>query len=350
MKVGFDAKRYFHNLSGLGNYSRRLISDLSKHQPQVELVLFNVKKIESDFRVFYKKRPNPMWRSLGIGSSIRKSGVDIFHGLSNELPFDVPKKIGKIVTIHDVIYKQFPNFYPKIDREIYHLKTKWALKQADKIILTSDTTKHNLLEYYTVDESKLVTIYQAVDPELYNVQKSHDLNENPYFFYHSTFNHRKNHINLIKAFALTCSHHNWNLLLCGGKGNTYESLKIAIEQHGMQSRITLKTNVKNAELYQLLANSSCFVYPSFQEGFGIPLMEAVVLKLPMIVSDIPIFRELTNNSGTYFNPSSIEDLSKQLLQVTGNINNFSSDYSDLLKKIDSTVISEKLASIYTELL
>jgi glycosyltransferase involved in cell wall biosynthesis len=350
MKVGFDAKRYFHNFSGLGNYSRQLISDLSRYQSNIEIVLFNVKKVSSNFRVFHKSKINPLWRSIGIGKSVKNSGVNLFHGLSNEIPLDIPKNTGKIVTIHDVIYKEFPNYYPKIDREIYHLKTKWSLKVADKIIVTSNTTRDNILKYYSVDESKLLTVYQAVDPALYEIKKTNSGEVGQYFFYHSTFNHRKNHINLVRAFGLTCKQHNWNLVLCGAKGNAFEETIKEIENLGLESRVAVKTNVKNEELFQLLANSSCFVYPSFQEGFGIPLMEAAVLNLPMIVSDIQIFRELTNNSGNYFNPNSTHELSKWMLQISSNVNDYKQDYSEILKKINPQFISNQLYNIYSELL
>ena len=108
MRIGFDAKRFFQNASGLGNYSRKLIADLHQFQPNLELKLFVPKNVENTSEsIVYPNRFSKIWRVYGMGKSMIQEKLDVFHGLSNELPFDVPQNIKKIVTIHDVIFKQF---------------------------------------------------------------------------------------------------------------------------------------------------------------------------------------------------------------------------------------------------
>ncbi|MCC7297823.1 MAG: glycosyltransferase [Bacteroidia bacterium] len=150
MRIGFDGKRYFNNKTGLGNYSRSLVHLLAENFPNDECVLFTEKPAETEvqlpnLRVFAPEKKGLFWRSFGMAKDAQNMGIDVFHGLSNEIPFGLKKRgIKAVVTIHDVIFKRYPGLYPVFDRLIYHLKTKMALKNADKVLATSKATAHDL--------------------------------------------------------------------------------------------------------------------------------------------------------------------------------------------------------------
>ncbi|HHB52375.1 MAG TPA: glycosyltransferase family 1 protein, partial [Saprospiraceae bacterium] len=124
MRVGFDAKRIFHNTTGLGNYSRDLVKNLAKYYPDHACILFNPKSpkvdrltIENNMKIvqpqsWLSKKIPSLWRSFYINKSIRQENIDIFHGLSGELPFGINKTdVKSVVTIHDLIFIHFPELY-----------------------------------------------------------------------------------------------------------------------------------------------------------------------------------------------------------------------------------------------
>jgi glycosyltransferase involved in cell wall biosynthesis len=349
MRIGFDAKRFYQNTSGLGNYSRRLIADLHQFQPNLELKLFVPKNIENTTEsIVYPNRLSKIWRVYGMGKSMIQEKLDVFHGLSNELPFDVPQNIKKIVTIHDVIFKQFPDYYPILDRNIYHLKTKFALAKADKVIATSNATANEIQKFYKVDSNKIEVVYQAVDVSYYE-NAAHFLNDEKYFIYTSSFTKRKNHLTLLQAFDLTKNQHQWNLKLVGLSGEMLETVHHQIAQLNLQNRVEVIVNASHEQMLLLMKNASAFVYPSFFEGFGIPLAEAAAIGLPMAVSRISVFTELSEDAALYFHPNDERELASQLLLLTLDETRIMQlqNRKSLLQKIDSKQIVNQLMSIYS---
>jgi glycosyltransferase involved in cell wall biosynthesis len=348
MRIGFDAKRFYQNASGLGNYSRKLIADLHQFHPSWELKLFVPKLIENTSEsIVYPASNSKLWRTWGMGKSITNEKIEVFHGLSNELPFDIPQNIRKVVTIHDVIFRQFPDYYPFFDRNIYHLKTSFALSKADKVIATSEATASEIQKYYKVKEGKIEVVYQAVDAEFYK-HSSHFLNKEKYFIYTSSFTKRKNHLTLIQAFELSKKQHDWNLKLVGLDGEMTAVIQNQINQLGLQDRVEVILNVQQDQMFELMKNASAFVYPSLLEGFGIPLAEAAAVGLPMAVSRNAIFTELAGDSALYFHPNDERELASQLVLLTNDETRIQQlqKRSILLNKIDSKRIVDQMTALY----
>lgn len=345
MKIAFDAKRYFHNSSGLGNYSRTLVDGLkSKYASELELNLLD--------------KPNgafPWWRSYGLGKAASKWGADIFHGLSNEIPFDLPTSIKTVVTIHDVLFKSRPDDYPFLDTLIYDFKTQYALKRADIVIATSEFTASQIKKYYTSELDKyyfrkrlnIKVLYQSISTKYSSGSWVPDL-EFPYFIYHSSFVSRKNHLNLINAFSKVCHLFPHNLILAG-KGNLEQDLRKLVEGLNLTDRVLFYQYPSDEQLEKLLIQSSGFIYPSFSEGFGIPLVEAATIGIPMAISKIPVFQELINGveSVIWFDPKNVTDISQSILQL---VQSKHPDYNILLTKMDATNISNQYYELYQSLL
>ena len=358
MKIGFDAKRLFFNSTGLGNYSRQWVEALmgSNHAVECHLYASRYAKFENltAHTPDFKKNPNQkslldsFWRTYKMGLQAESDGCEIFHGLSNEIPMG-KSNIPRVCTIHDVIFKEFPKYYSWIDRQLYDLKTGFACKNAEALIVTSETTKRELQKYYSVDEGKIHVIYQTVDSRFTNASWAPNL-ENPYILYYSSFNLRKNHLKLIESFAKIANETSYNLILAG-KGREKDSILATIQRLGMERRIILTESPTNDELLNLLVYSSGFIYPSLQEGFGIPLVEAANVGIPMVVSDIPIFRELSGNAAlAYFNPNDIDDIASGILKLTKAENSGTTDYSDLLNKTNIENMLTSALNVYRSLL
>ncbi|MBP6387304.1 MAG: glycosyltransferase family 4 protein, partial [Pseudarcicella sp.] len=173
-KIGFDAKRAFNNGTGLGNYSRFIIKALLEMAGSFDYFAFTP-KVNPKFNFFLSEKNLQtrlpqisefkfLWRSYFIVKELKKEGIDLFHGLSNELPYGLKKNnIKSVVTIHDLIFLHFPNHYPFIDRIIYRFKFKYAAQQADKVIAVSEQTKKDLVRFYDIAPSKIAVIYQDCD-------------------------------------------------------------------------------------------------------------------------------------------------------------------------------------------
>jgi glycosyltransferase involved in cell wall biosynthesis len=295
MNIGFDAKRYFHNSSGLGNYSRDLVSGLLNQFPEDTYYLFdnepNATNLDSRLKLVSPKIKSVFWRVFGIKNDIKNRDINIYHGLSNELPFgNWNSKVKKLVTVHDVIFKSHKNQYKFIDRRIYDLKTKHALNIADKVIATSKSTKAQILKYYSVAEDKIEVVYQSCGSahwDTYNNQEISDFKSKynlsgKILLYVSSFNTRKNHLQLLKAYN-SIKVKDFQLVLAGIIGNTYKDCIDYIKANKLNENVMIFTDLKNKELPLLYRSADAFIYPSLNEGFGIPLLEALCANLPIVV-------------------------------------------------------------------
>ena len=180
MKIGFDGKRAVQNFTGLGNYSRYILEILCKFYPQNEYILYAPRKRSNEKlsellaqypqakmaypSTSFGKKLSSIWRIWGISKQIEQEGVQLYHGLSNEIPLNVKKKGFKtIVTIHDLIFLRFPQYYKYIDRQIYTYKFRKACLNADKIIAVSECTKRDIIDIFQIQENKIEVVYQGCD-------------------------------------------------------------------------------------------------------------------------------------------------------------------------------------------
>ncbi len=177
MRIGFDAKRAFLNVSGLGNYSRNILRALALYYSNNEYFLYTPSKNTSLFNThtgqFVVNTPagivnnifKSYWRSFSLTSQLIRDKLDIFHGLSHELPYNINKTgIKTVVTIHDLIFLRYPRLYKLVDRRIYLKKFKYACEIADVIIAVSKQTASDIKEFFNVDESRINVVYQGCNP------------------------------------------------------------------------------------------------------------------------------------------------------------------------------------------
>ena len=356
MNIGFDAKRFFHNQTGLGNYSRDLVNAVATFFPEHHYLLFDKKgghELNSPLELVLPSSGKNLflWRAKQILNEKAFHKLDVYHGLSNELPFgNYPSHVNKIVTIHDVIFKSHPQNYSFIDRSIYHIKTKHAASVADTVIATSKFTAQQIQLYYPVESSKIKVVYQACN-EIFNqavsssrvqaFKEKYKL-DNPFFLYVSSFNQRKNHLFLLKAFK-KYPNPNHHLVLAGSLGDSFEAVNQLIADLDLSKRVTILPNVDQQELTDLYHAASWFVYPSIQEGFGIPLLEAMTCHLPILASNIPVFKEIASNEVLFFDLQKEEELLNQLITLS-EIDKI--DYSSHIQQYSKESIAKQLMTIY----
>jgi glycosyltransferase involved in cell wall biosynthesis len=339
MKIGFDAKRVFHNFRGLGNYSRTLVESLIKHFPEEEFVLFTPPY--SDQRALaWKKRfenvevvtptrtidraASSAWRSFFMDRDIARNGVDLYHGLSHELPRNLEKRgIKSVVTIHDLIFMRYPEFFPWIDRKVYFRKFKFAVENADKVVAICEQTKLDLEQFLGCSGEKVEVIQQSCHPSFYasagtedkdRIANKYDLDEH-YILYVGALEERKNALSLVKAFSRLKDHIPHQLILVG-QGKEYKTkIENEILAQGLRDRIKILDNVPLEDLPGLYQMANLFVYPSFFEGWGIPNVEALFSETPVITSLGSCFPESAGPHSLYIDPHSAEDIAEKMEKV-----------------------------------
>lgn len=365
MKIGFDAKRAFFNRSGLGNYSRNLLRSFFRYFPQNEYLLYSP---SSNNIIGFSNRENysirtpekqmhkmfqSYWRTKGIREQLLKDDVDVYHGLSSELP--VLRKgdnIRTVVTVHDLIYMRYPELYTFIDRKIYFRKTKYACDRANRIVAISDQTRKDIIRFTGTPAEKISVIYQDCHPLFYAEypntlkQKTRDKYKLPdtYLLYVGTVEERKNLLSIIKAIEI--GKIDMPLVVVGRKRDYYKKVKDYIERNRIKNILFLD-EVTNEDLPLIYSLASCFIYPSVFEGFGIPVIEALVSGVPVITSRGSCFSEAGGPGSIYIDPHNPEELSRAILDVINDSLKADKMVSEGLKYAER-FRSDKIASQYME--
>ena len=321
MKIGFDAKRAFHNKTGLGNYSRSIIRSVSKIRKKDQIYLITPSSKTDNLNIsnhnihivtppFLSNKK--YWRFKSVNKQLEKIGIDIYHGLSNELPYNINCK--SIVTIHDLLFLKYPNFYNYIDRKIYYLKSKIACQQANAIIATSEQTKKDIINLLKIKEDKIHVIYQTCQPEFihYKAHKTINIKE-PYILYVGSIEERKNLIFLLQAIKEM--NQEIKLVCIGRKYKYYKKVQKFIQRHKLTQRVSFLNIDDTNILAELYRKSRALIYPSIDEGFGIPIIEAMYSKIPVITSNKAIFKEIGGVHSYYFEEANVESLIEKILEV-----------------------------------
>lgn len=335
MRIGFDAKRLFTNFTGLGNHSRNLVNNYHLAFPEDEIVLFTPRIsvdertkpfLNTTYSIYQPKGIAPLWRTFDVIKDIEASGVQIYHGLSHELPVGISKlDIGKVVTIHDLIFKYYPEDNKWIDRKVYDLKWKHACKAADIIIAVSEQTRQDLVKYYNVPSEKIEVHYPAADPvfskmvteaEKKGIRTKYHLPAE-YILYVGSLISRKNLLSVIKAMILMKESERVPLVIIG-KGDSYKKMVEGEAKRGKIDHLLIWLGSPSFEDFPAIyKNAYMMIYPSFHEGFGLPVVEAMQTGIPVITSAQSSLREAGGEAARLIDPGNPATLAVAMTQVLG---------------------------------
>jgi glycosyltransferase involved in cell wall biosynthesis len=334
MRIGLDAKRAFHNTSGLGEYSRNLIRALHQHQPTDQLLLYTPSVGQAgEFGHYCHDKPQlqvmeaplpPLggyWRTFGLASRLVRDRLDLYHGLSHDLPFSLAKLPAKtVVSIHDLINYRYPENYSWADRWLYDLKLKNAVKQADGIIAISEQTKADVVRFLRVPPDKVRVVYQSVSV-LYAQRASEAAKlaireryhiHRPFVLNVSSFNERKNQLLLVHAYARIRASVDHDLILVGQGGRAKAKVQAYIDRHQLGRWVRILDQVGFADLPTLYQCADLFVYPSRFEGFGIPIAEAMYARVPVLAARNSSLTEVGGEHCAYFATDDEDDLAEKM--------------------------------------
>jgi glycosyltransferase involved in cell wall biosynthesis len=374
MKIGYDGKRAVCNMTGLGNYSRLVIKSIAEEYGSDECCIYSPQMRDNDRLAELKLLPNvswytpdshnglaqALWRTRGITRTLQNDNITLFHGLSNELPLNIGNSpIASVVTIHDVIYRRMPQCYALADRLIYDYKYGQSCRIADRVIAISECTKRDVMELYGVSEDKIDIVYQGCseifrervsDEKKTQIKKLYQLPAK-YIIQVGTIELRKNLELGIKA--LTSIPEDIHLVAVG-KGKSYKKrvLKLS-EELGVAKRVHFLENIPFADLPALYQMSLAVLYPSRYEGFGIPVLEGLTSRRPVITSNVSCLPEAGGDAAFYVSP----DNPRQVAEIINAIDTGEADVESAvargikhIKRFDNSRMASNIHAVYEKTL
>lgn len=327
--IGVDAKRAVFNTTGLGNYSRYYINIMSAAFPWSKFRLYTPgfedngrldNMLGRDNVTLVTPSLNPdwpltraWWRSIDMPIALGKDNVDIYHGLSNELPLTIKGVCPTVVTIHDIIYRRFPQGYKAIDRKLYDFKYRRSARIATRVAAISECTKKDLVELYDIEPAKIDVIYQGVDPiftldinseQRISLRQKYKLPEH-FILAVGTVERRKNLMLAIKALPLLPKA--VKLVVVGRMRGEYAGeVRSQITRLCLGERVMLLDKVPFAELPALYSTADVTSYTSRYEGFGLPVVESLTAGTPVIACTGSCLEEAGGEGAVYVAPDDIQ--------------------------------------------
>ena len=375
MNIGFDAKRALKNTRGLGNYSRNIINGLSTYYPENKYILYSVNsprgpyydwvmQNQEKFRITEpvdkSKISELLWRSSFVRKNIKNDDLDIYHGLSHEIPYG--KKNGKtkyVVTIHDLLFLRYPKHYKWLDIKIYLQKVKYACKNSDLILAVSQQTKEDLINFLNIPPQKITVNYQSCNRLYYELQSEEVKNDvrkryqlpEYYYLFVGAIVKQKNIGRIVESLHFLPKEFQHPLVIVG-KGDYMPELLQIINKFNLTDKVKFINYVPDTDMPAIYQLARILVWPSLFEGFGIPIIEALFSKLPVITGNVGCFPEVGGPMTTYINPEIAEDIASAITEIMSDRENYANMQQqgfEYVQKFHIKNTTKELFDIYTNL-
>jgi len=341
LRIGIDARVLQDpKPSGIPGYAFNVIKEILKLDQKNKYVLFynsfrkiekNIPSFEGNVETKVYHWPNKFlewfWKIIPYPKIDKVLNVDAFFS-PHFINIPLSRKVSKTVTIHDLSFIKNKRYFSLI-KNLWHwqMNPKVACKKFDKIISVSDATKKDIMNLYDIEEKKIRTIHNGTR-KVYDFYEGENeratlrkfgLQNKKYLLFLATLEPRKNVEGVIDAYAMI---HNqipeYKLVIAGKKGWLFKNIFKKVRKYGLQNRIVFTDFVNNQEKHILFKNSGAFIFPSFCEGFGLPVIEAKNYSIPIITSCVSSMPEIIKDAAILTNPHGISDLSIMIHEVLGN--------------------------------
>jgi glycosyltransferase involved in cell wall biosynthesis len=313
---------------GVEHYLRHLIEHIKKADEKVKLFLFLTKPSRDIFPDFQDRIKKVMLKESKIQtevhSRIQENQIDVWFSPVHKSY--IPNiQVPSVATIHDVLHTRYPKFVPGELEENNRYYEKFT-PSFDAVITVSEFSKKAISKHLHIPKEKITAIYPDA-PETFNQYRESFQNnriieqlKSGFALYPASYNPHKNHLNLLKAIVFLRDHHKKRipLVLTGFAAldnRTFQSVLSFIQNQGLQDQVKILGYVPTEAMPDLYANASFLVFPSLYEGFGIPLVEAMKSKCPIICSDRASIPEVTGDTALHFNPEKPEDIANKMLKI-----------------------------------
>ncbi len=318
LRIGFDAIRALRNTTGLGNYARGVLRALHQYARSLELHLYSPAPPRPEFADFPREIDaelhlptgdgtsaapglgpqasglrRSIWRTFRLRRHAARDGIQLYHGLSHEIPRDLPRTgIPSVATFHDLIYEREPRRFPLFDRWSYRWRYRWSADHATMIVAVSARTRDDLVECYRLDPARIVVVPPPRDAAFAasfsdaaraSIRAKYGL-PSEFMLSVGTLEPRKNHRVLVAAAEQLTGSDAVPLVLVGRNGGTLAALRAQVAALRLGRRVYILPDVSASDLPAVMASAALFLYPSQIEGFGMPIVEALSAGVPVIAA------------------------------------------------------------------
>lgn len=347
MKIGIDASRAFREKrTGVEEYSYQVIKHLAKYLKDSQVVLYvnltnyefirracrqagmyeHANWIPTNWKIKIIRWPR-FWTQIGLSLEMLFHPVDVLFVPSHVVPLIHPKNT--FVTIHGLEYEIYPAGYSFWERLYMRWSVKHSCRAAKKIIAVSKNTKKDLVKIYKIPEEKIEVVLEGAPEKLQTLPTGRQANSKlkisnfkPYLLFIGRLEKRKNIEGIIEAYEMLKKKNNMphNLVLVGSSGLGYENIKHKVGSSRYKANIILPGFVSEEEKYVLLKNADVFLFPSFYEGFGLPIVEAQSVGTPILVSNVSSLPEVAGEGAAYCDPDEPKSISDGILAIVSDEN------------------------------
>ena len=320
MRIGIDAKNLAGPLSGISRYVASMVEHLAQRDVDIELFApapienwqFSSPKVTIRHSNSTSRLSKFMWSSFELPQMVRKSAeLDVFWGPAHRLNPFLPSNLPKIVTIHDLVWRQFPETMPRLSYLGERLQMPMAIRAADAIVTPSFATVDVIEDAFPAAHGKTNCVYPGTTAKL-GAQTAKDAR--PFILFVGTLEPRKNLMRLIEAFTLLPNdvRASFDLKIVGAKGWRLEDVDQSIKKQNVADQVEVLGFVSDEELEALYAGCEFLVLPSLGEGFGLPIIEAQKYGKPVLTSKTSAMPEVARDGGFYVDPNSTDDVRRGL--------------------------------------
>lgn len=338
MKIAINTLPLYKTKVGMGKYVVELVNRVTKIDKENKYLIyvsnenkhfFNLTSKNVNIQQVPKIFSNPslriIWEQLILPFSLWRNSIDVYHALGFVLPLFLKQKIISVVTIADMTFFSHPQHHTRMKQVYFKCMIPQSLRRAKKVITISDNTKKDIINVININANKIKTIYLGVDARFYPQEKE-TVNAilekykiaSPYILFVGMLEPRKNVEGLLQAFAMLKDKRKHNLIIVGKKGWRYEELFKLAQEEGIRNDVVFAGYVPDEDLPGLYAGATCFVYPSFYEGFGIPIVEAMACGCPVITSNNSSMQEIAGDAAVLVDPYNKEEIKDAIGSIINN--------------------------------
>ncbi len=333
LKIAFDATAIPRNRAGAGIYIFNVVRALARIDSCHGYTIFAHPDFIQEFAIDqpnftfvaieYRSMVERLWwEQTGLPRELQRRGVHILHSPHYTMPVRLPCR--SVVTFHDMTFFLMPELHPGSRARMFRAMMRWSVKHADRLIAVSESTRQDVCRMLKVSPDRMVTVPLAADSsfrrmpsgEVADVCARHGVEVDRYVMFTGVLEPRKNVPTLLKAYAaLAADYPDVPLVIVGKKGWMYDTIFEQTRALGLQNRVLFTGYVPESELVALYNGARAFVYPSWYEGFGLPVLEALQCGTPVITSNVSSMPEVAGDAADLVAPDDVVGLENALRRL-----------------------------------
>jgi len=335
MRIAIDIRKI--NEFGVGTYIWNLVRNLSQVDGQNEYLLAGSDRnfqelgpLRSNFAQLYQVEfTGSLRQRLSFPMALQKIKPDVVHIPHHESPFMVPGKL--VVTIHDCVHMKFPpEHLSRLRRQELYWRTKRAVQKASQILAVSNATRDDVVNIFDVDAKRISVIHNALDErfapasradEMTTVLERYQLHD-PFVLYSGRIRPHKNIHRLIEAFAVLKNElrenerfRNLKLIVIGDELSRHQYLRLTVVRSGVQQDVRFFGFVPYSILQVFYQSAALFAFPSLYEGFGLPPLEAMASRTPVLASNTSSLPEVLGDAALLVNPENVFEIARGMKSI-----------------------------------